>query len=139
VLEHYTLDGIYNGIIIFRRVDITRIKWDNPNLNTIYKLIKRQKELKEIADINLESLESIIRSVEKGYKHVKLQIQNTNNNWFVIGQVIVMDSDTIIVKEFATNTSLDRGMLMLPISDITRIDAGGIYEENLLKTFNITH
>lgn len=136
LLEHYNEDGFYNGIIIFRRADITRIKWDNNDLNSAFKLIARQKEVKEIAEINIESMETIIRSVEKAYKHVNLQIQNADDEWSVIGQVIVMDADTIIVKEFGTMSSLDKGMLMLPIDDITRVDAGGIYENNLMKILN---
>jgi hypothetical protein len=30
-------------------------------------------------------------------------------------------------------STLDRGMLMISINDVTRVEAGGIYENNLLK------
>jgi hypothetical protein len=64
---------------------------------------------------------------------VTLHIQDINSDWAIIGQVQEIDTDTIVIKEFGTMSSLDRGMLMLSIADITRVDADGIYENNLLK------
>ncbi len=132
LLEHYNEDGFYNGIIIFRRQDITRLKWDNNNINSTFKLITRLKPT-ELADIKIDAIESILKTVNLTFKHVNLHIQEINPDWSIIGQIQNMDNDTVVIKEFGTMTSLDRGMLMISVADITRIDAGGIYENNLLK------
>ena len=138
LLEHYNDDSLYNGIIVFRREDITRIKWDNNGINSAFKLISRQKNIKGFVEIDIKSIESILKSVDKTFKHVNLQIQNINSDWSIIGQIQEIDSETIILKEFGTMSTLDRGMLMLSIADITRVDAGGIYENNLLKIHKVT-
>jgi len=137
LLEHYNDDSFYNGIIVFRREDITRIKWDNNDINSAFKLVTRQENIKElISEINIESIESIIKSIDKTFKHVNLQIQNINSDWSIIGQIQEIDAEIIIIKEFGTKSTLDRGMLMLSTPDITRVDADGIYENNLLKIHN---
>ena len=137
LLEHYNDDSLYNGIIVFRREDITRIKWNNNDINSAFSLISRQRNIEEqLSGVNIESIESILKSVDKTFKHVNLQIQNINSGWCIIGQIQEIDAETIIIKEFGTKSALDRGMLMLSTPDITRVDADGIYENNLLKIHN---
>jgi hypothetical protein len=133
LLEHYSEEGFYNGIVIFRRQDITRIRWDNNEIRSAFNIIIRQEQIKELVEINIDSIESIIKSVSKAFECVSFQIQNINTDWTIIGQVEEMDDDTIVIKEFGTMSSLDRSMLMISIADITRVDAGGIYENNLMK------
>jgi hypothetical protein len=133
LLEHYNDDGFYNGIIVFRRQDITRIRWDNNEIKSASKIITRREQIKELADIRIDSIEIIVKSVDKAYGYVSLQIQDLNSDWTIIGQVQEMDTDTIVIKEFGTMSALDRGTLMLSIADITRVDADGLYENNLMK------
>ena len=133
LLEHYNLDGFYNGIIVFRRQDITRIRWDNNEIKSASLITTRQEKIKDLEFISIESIESIIKSVDKTFGYVCLQIQNINSEWSIIGQLQEMDSETIVIKEFGTMSTLDRAMLMFSIDDITRVDAGGLYENNLMK------
>ncbi len=136
LLEHYSDDGLYNGVIIFRRQDVTRIRWDNNEIKSAYKIAIRKNKIKEIESIDIASIESIIKSVDNAFGYVSLQIQEINSDWTIIGQVQEMDNDTIVIKEFGTMSTLDRGMLMISISDVTRVDAGGLYENNLMKIHN---
>jgi hypothetical protein len=133
LLEHYNNDGFYNGVIVFRRQDITRIRWDNNEIKSASKIITRREQIKELLDISIDSIDSIIKSIDKTFGYVSIRIQDINSDWTIIGQVQEMDTDTIVIKEFGTMSTLDRSMLMLSIGDITRVDAGGIYESNLMK------
>lgn len=139
LLEHYNEDGFYNGIVIFKRQDITRTRWNNNQIKSAFNIITRQDQIKELADISIDSIESIIKSVDKAFGYVSLQIQDINSEWTIIGQVQEMDTETIVIKEFGTMSTLDRAMLMLSIGDITRVDAGGIYESNLMKIHGKNH
>lgn len=132
LLEHYNEDGFYNGIIIFRRLDITRLKWDNNNINSTFKLIERHKP-SELASIKIDTIENILKTVEVTFKHVNIHVQNIDSDWAIIGQIQGIDNETVVFKEFGTMSTLDRGMLMISVTDITRIDAGGLYENNLMK------
>ncbi len=133
LLEHYNEDGFYNGIVIFKRQDITRIRWDNNEIESASRIITRHEQIKELPSVCIDTIDSIIKSVDKAFGYVSLQIQDINSNWKIIGQVQEMDTETIVIKEFGTMSTLDRGMLMLSIDDITRVDAGGLYENNLMK------
>lgn len=133
LLEHYNSDGIYNGIIVFRTSDITRIKWDNNNLKSTLKILTKHDQLKNINKIKIESIENVLRSINNIYNHVNLSIQNIDKEMCIIGQIEEMDKKHIVVKEYGTRATLDRGMIMIAIEDITRIDAAGTYENGLLK------
>ncbi|MEO7992494.1 MAG: hypothetical protein ABI663_23285 [Chryseolinea sp.] len=133
LLEHYNDDGLYNGIVVFRLEDITRIKWDNNDINSTQKIINKHNQEKNIQSIKINSIESILKSVNKIYKHVTLNIQNVDSGMCIIGQIQEIDKSTIVVREFGTRRSLDRGTIMFSIADITRVDAGGIYENGILR------
>lgn len=133
LLEHYSNDGLFNGIIVFKRGDITRIKWANNDINSIHKIVNKHDQEKNIASIKIDSIEAILKSVDKAFKHVNLNIQNIDNGMCIIGEIEEMDAESIVIKEFGTRSSLDRGRILFAMEDITRIDAGGLYETGLLK------
>jgi hypothetical protein len=136
LLEHYNEDGLYNGIIVFRREDITRIRWDNNEINSVLSLIKRVENFEIFSRIKIDSLKNVLKSINEVYFHLSLRIQNINTDWSIIGQLEEMDSETIIIKEFGTMSTLDRAYLMFSTNEITRIDADGIYENNIIRLHN---
>jgi hypothetical protein len=133
LLEHYNDEGLFNGIIVFRREDITRIKWANNDLNSTQEIISKHDQDENIESIKIDSLETILISVSKVFKHVNINIQNIDNGMCIIGELEEMDSESIVIREFGTRSTLDRGNIMFSIEEITRIDAGGLYEKGLLK------
>ncbi|MEO5645579.1 MAG: hypothetical protein ABIQ40_02935 [Bacteroidia bacterium] len=133
LLEHYNDDGLYNGIVVFRTADITRIKWDNNDINSTCKTINKHNQGKKILAIKIDSLEIALKSIDGLYNHITVSIQHLDNGMVIIGTIKEMDKETILIHEYGTRSSLDRGMLMLSINDITRIDAGGTYENGLMK------
>jgi len=134
LLENYDDNGFYDGIIVFRREDITRIKWNNNSIKRQDQLITRHKQIEDFANIKIDSLENILKSIGDSYDCLTIMIQDIESDWAIVGQVIEMDDDTIIVYEFGTMSTLDRGILMISSADVTRIGAGSIYEKNLLQT-----
>jgi hypothetical protein len=133
LLEHYNNDGLFNGIVVFKIADITRIKWANNDINCTRKIINKHDQEKNIESIKIDSLELILKTINKTFKHVNIYIQNIDSGMCIIGEIEEMDRVSIVIKEFGTRSSLDRGRIMLAIDEITRIDAGGLYENGLLK------
>ena len=133
LLENYNDDGMFNGIIVFRKEDITRIKWENNDINSVHKIINKHDQEKNIESIKIDSFEIILKTINKAFKHVNINIQNIDNGMCIIGEIEEMDAESIVIKEFGTRSSLDRGRIIFAIEDITRIDAGGLYENGLLK------
>lgn len=134
LLEHYNDDGLFNGIVVFRRSDVTRIKWDNNEVNSTRKLLNKHSDEKKISMIRIDSIQSILKTINKAYKHLTINDQNVDDGICIIGEIKEMDKSTIVIHEFGPKKSLDRGTTMFSINDITRVDAGGIYENGILIT-----
>ena len=136
LLEHYNDDLIYNGIIIFKTENITRIKWNGNDINNSFELLDISKRNKIVYNIEIDTLNSIINTISKIYGHINLSIQDLDSGMCIIGEVEEMDDEKIVVNQFGTKSTNDRTYLMLSTKDITKIEAGGIYELNLMKLHN---
>jgi hypothetical protein len=136
VLKKFTTESLFDGISVLRRDDISRINWGGNDIESTFKLIYKKDYESEIQHVNLESIETIIKSVYEIFNHITLYIQDIDGTICLIGQVEEMDDETLILDSFGTRSTLDRKHLMISMSDITRVDAGGIYEKNLQILFN---
>jgi hypothetical protein len=100
------------------------------------KLINNSKGKDIKREIDISSLQNVIKSINENYGYVNIFIQDIDSSICFIGEICEMDEETIVIDEFGTKSSLDRKNIMLSINDITKIGAGGIYEENLKKLFD---
>jgi len=136
VIEKFDNECNYDGLSIFFRHNITRIRWGGNDLESVFRLIDTTKRQQIKFNIDLTSVETILRNLDETYKHLTVHIQDIDKGVCFIGQIHEMDNKTIVIKEFGTQSTLDRKFIMLSLNDITKIDAGGQYENNLRKLFN---
>ncbi|GEM_PF-981134 len=136
VLKKFTVESLFDGISVLRRDDITRINWGGNDIESTFKLIYKKDYELEIKHINLESMETIVKSVSKDFNHITVYVQDIDSNICLIGQVEDLDDETLILDSFGTRATLDRRHIMIAMENITRIDAGGIYEKNLQILFD---
>jgi len=135
VLDSYNDESIADGIIVFFRGNITRIRWGGNEISSASKLIDNSKRTNIKSEIDLSSVQNVIKSINENYGYINISIQDIDSSVCFIGEICEMDEETVVIDEFGTKTSLDRKNIMLSINDITKIEAGGIYEENLKKLF----
>ena len=136
VLNKYEEDGRNDGISIFFKEDISRIRWNGNSLNTIQSFINETK-LKNIDySINLASIKTILEDMQNIFTYVTVHIHDLDTNICLIGEIVEIDNETLVLNEYGTFTSLDRKNIMLSLDDITLVDGGGIYEEQLKRIFN---
>jgi hypothetical protein len=136
VLKKFTNESLFDGISVFRRDNITRMNWGGNDIESTFKLIYKKDYESAIQHVNLESIETIIKSIYEVFNHVTVYIQDIDSTICFIGEVEEIDDDTLILDSFGTRATLDRKHIMISIGDITRIDAGGTYEKNLQILFN---
>lgn len=137
LLEHFNDDLNYNGIIVFKIENITRIKWGGNDIDSSLAMLDKSKRLEIVKEIGIETLNSIVNSISKIYGHINLSIQDIDSGMCIIGEVEEMDDEKIVINQFGTKSTIDRTFLMISTQDITKIEAGGIYELNLMKLHNI--
>lgn len=133
VLEKISEEGKPDGIGVFIRENITRIRWGGNEIESTERLIDNSKRLKNRIHIDFSSTVSIINSLHEYFGYVTVHIQDIDDSICFIGQIMDIDDETLVMNEFGTRSSLDRKMIMISIADITLIEGGGEYEENLKR------
>ena len=105
----------------------------NKSLAAVYKCCHEQSNLEQIQ----KDVSAILKeSVSKDFNHITVYVQDIDSNICLIGQVEDLDDETLILDSFGTRATLDRRHIMIAMENITRIDAGGIYEKNLQILFD---
>ena len=135
LLEEVDDNGKLDGIVILRIEDITRVRWEGNELNSLSKLIDLKERIKGLNAIDISNKYYALDSVFQKFKHIGIHIEEIDNGVLFIGEIAEIDADTIILHEFGTKSNLDRSFIMLELEDITKIQAGGIYEMGLMKIF----
>ncbi|MEK7724513.1 MAG: hypothetical protein AAB336_09215 [Acidobacteriota bacterium] len=125
-------DGEYDGIMIFRKDDITRIRWGDDELKSQQLLVERVEEVITVPEIDLASIPKIVESVQKHYGYISIATEEINDEVIFIGEVVSVDDDFLVLKEFGSKETLDRSMLILRTPEITRIDADDKYLRTIL-------
>ncbi len=136
LIEKFDDDCNYDGLSIFQRHNITRVRWSGNDIESVSKLIDPTKRPKIMINIDLTSINTILENVDKLYNHLTVHIQDIDKSVCFIGQIHEIDENSIVINEFGTKSSLDRRFILLSLNDITRIDVNGQYENNLKRLFN---
>jgi hypothetical protein len=136
LIEKFDDECKYDGLSIFFRQNISRIRWSGNDIESVSKLIDTSKRQKGEMNINLTSIQTVLESVNSAFNHLTVHIQDIDKSVCFIGQIHEMDDHSIVIHEFGTKSSLDRRFILLELDDITRVDAGGQYENNLKRLFN---
>ena len=135
LIEKFDDECNYDGLTIFLRHNISRIRWSGNDIESVSKLIDTSKRQVEKVNIDLTSVQTILETVNRTFNHLTVHIQDIDKSVCFIGQIHEMDENSIVIHEFGTKSSLDRSFILLGLNDITRIDAGGQYENNLKRLF----
>ena len=135
LLEKFNSDCFYDGVTIFIRENITRIRWGGNEITSASKFIDSSQRQQSKISVDLTSIQTILQTVQDSYEHVTVHIQDIDKGVCFIGQIHEMDSEYLVIYEYGTKISLDRKYILIALDNITRVDAGGHYEKNLEKLF----
>tara|TARA_A100000171_G_scaffold34837_1_gene33345 strand:+ start:12876 stop:13415 length:540 start_codon:yes stop_codon:yes gene_type:complete len=136
VLDSFDDDSKANGIVVFFRENITRIRWGGNEISSVYSLIDTSEKASTSIDIDLSSIQNILKSMNASYGYINVSIQDIDSGICFIGEITEMDDETIVINEYGSKKSLDRTNIMISIRDITKVEAGGQYEKGLVQLFN---
>ena len=133
VLESIDDDNNPDGLIVFYRENITRIRWGGNEITTTQKLIDQSKRLKEITTLDLSSIQTILNGIQDVFGYVNISFEDIDSGVCFIGEIESMDDKSIVVHEYGTKISLDRKRILLRVEDITKVEGGGSYEERIKR------
>jgi hypothetical protein len=124
-------EGLENGISVLRSADITRVRWGGNVRDSIQTLIDLKASRPIKPEIDLTTTRTIIESVQRLYNYVNLMTEEMDSGLCFIGEVLDIDDDHLVLKEYGTLTTRDSSHLILSIDEITRVDAEAQYEKDI--------
>ncbi len=101
-------DGEYDGVMVFRKDDITRLRWDDNELEAQRRLVERVKDIPVAPKLNLDDIPKIVESVQKHFGYVSIATEEINDEVIYIGEVVSVDDDFLVLNEYGSKDALDR-------------------------------
>lgn len=123
--------GAANGISVVWRRDVTRIRWGGNERDSIATLVKACGAQPVAPKLQLDSLETVLRSVRAAFGYVNVMTERMDNSITFIGEIQELDAETLVLQTYGTFSSRGRSHLMLDIDEITRVDADARYERSV--------
>ncbi len=124
-------DGEDNGISVIYRKDITRIRAGGNVRGSIKELREFRSTTLNSPDIKLNSVETVLSSIQLSYGCVNIHTESMRDDICFIGQILEQDQHWISLLGYGTMTSRDTNSMLIEKDEISRIDAGGKYEESI--------
>lgn len=134
-IERFNSDFNYDGLVIIKRDSISKVRWGGNDVISTSILIDESKRSKNLHHIDITSIATALSSMYDSFGHITVFMQDIDVSQFYVGQIHEMDSESIVINEFGTKGTLDRKFILINIEEITRVDAGGQYENNLTRLF----
>ena len=131
VLSLLTEEGKSDGISVIYRGDITRIQTGGNTRTSIADLSKFYSTNVKVPKINLTSIDHILSSIQSEYGYVNIHTEALDDEVCFIGKILEQDDEWVSLKGYGTMDSRDTNELLLDKEEISRVDAGALYEESI--------
>jgi hypothetical protein len=119
-----------DGLVAARVQDITHMRAASHDLELMSELFAVRAP-PAIPDVALLELSSAITIFNRMFGAVTIHAENAEPDICFIGQEVSLDDDWVQVREFGARGKRDRADLLVSLSVITRVEAGGRYERAL--------
>jgi hypothetical protein len=129
-LEAYDDEGRLEGIFITEFEEVSRIRWEGNERQLIESLISSRAEQPKP---RLEGMRSILEDVNQHYGHICITLGGYGTDKLYIGEIEELNEDFLVLHEYGSRQQKCRNRMLVRIEDISRVQAGGIYESNLIK------
>ncbi len=131
-LRRFDDEGRYDGLSVLRKDDVTRLAWGGREREAITRLIRRSGQLPERPKIELDSFQTVIRTLDAHFGHAVLFTEELDGELAAAGEVEEMDEETVVLRLYGPKESLDRPHSLLHLSDVTRVEADTTHLRNLI-------
>jgi hypothetical protein len=141
VLVMEKLDDLYryDGVVAVRPADITRLRLGGTELKMGTNVASpRRRKGAVLPKVALLEISSAITLMNKKFGHVALFVEGIDDDVCFIGEEIAVDDDFVLIREYGTLRSMDRSELLVRLDEVTRVDADGQYERQLVGLFSKT-
>ncbi|MCF6313102.1 MAG: hypothetical protein L3J39_11680 [Verrucomicrobiales bacterium] len=127
-LETYDEEGRFHGSLVIEIEDTSRIRWGGRERDLTEQLISQRQD---VSAINLHDMKSAAADISNTYGYICVTMGAYGTDMIYVGEISEDCDDSLILHEYGTRARNERSFLLLRWDDISRVQAGGIYEHNL--------
>jgi hypothetical protein len=127
-IEAYDAEGRFDGSLILEIEDVSRIRWGGSERDLTEQLILERSNPNLV---DLSSMKSAVMGLFDSFGYVCITMGSYGTDMMYIGELSEDCDDSLILHEYGTRARNERSFLLLRWDDISRVQAGGIYEHNL--------
>lgn len=126
-------DGVrFNGFNCFRIADVSKVVVPDPHADFLASALKKRGEKRpRFKALDLSSLASLIRAAAKKFPLLTVHLEVEQADVCYIGRVVEVGDDHVILRDVAPDGKWRTKPDSYALSDITRVDFGGAYEQAL--------
>lgn len=122
----------FNGFQCLRISDLRRLQVPDPYEKfLVAALHKRNQKIKRKPDIKLDSLPDLLRSANRAFPLVTIHRERVKPDECWIGKVVDVNKDHLFLLQIDADAIWEDNPRKYLLSEITRVDFGGGYEEAL--------
>lgn len=127
------MDGLSDGVVIFERSQLTRIRWQTSKIEAVSMLMKKKKAKHHDVFTSLNSTREILENTQKSFGYIGFLIENLDDDALVIGEIENIDDLYVIVSEYANKDHVEfkPSKVLCAIDDISLIEVGSTYCEDI--------
>lgn len=132
-IHEVNLTGTSLGLVIFQRPQLQRIRWGSEELGAVHELYKRKNKGKKIKlpSIRIDSTRNALEDMHKAYGYISVNLVDHERDILLVGEIKSLDDTHVHLHEFSNKEYFDRTEIIFSIDDLTSIQGGGTYEEDI--------
>lgn len=133
-------DAVYlDGFVCLRFEDVSSAEFPAPHW-TFKKtaLSLRNQRLRDDLAIDCETISALLRSVPDRFDLVSIHTEIVDPDVCYIGKIAAIGEDIVALDTVSPDAKWDNQGMEFRLSEITRVDFGGAYEDALFQVLNNT-
>jgi hypothetical protein len=134
VLVHVVSDDIrFDGFQALRLRDVTRVQAPAPHAAFVERALELRRLRRKRAPVSLDltSIASLLTTASQAFPLVTIHRELADPDVCHIGTVLGMTATSVTLREITPDARWEKKKVRHALSDITRVDVGGAYENAL--------
>ncbi len=131
-MSKFTNNGIYNGIQIVKREDISYVMSGQDEIDSMESKIKKAP-LVDIDAIDLTSIKTIIETTNDLVGYIAISVEVSDPDISFVGRVEQVDDKALLIEEYGSVTAPKKSKFLITLDNITSIGIDGIIDRKVLN------
>jgi hypothetical protein len=131
LVQRFGEDYVADGVSALRVADLTRVRTTSRELSAIPSIALSAKDRPAYSDSATLAVTAAVSVLAKGHGVIAVSMELCAPDILLVGEPQSVDDEWIVLNAWGTARSPDASRVLLRVSEITRVDAGTRYLQQL--------